>query len=217
MNELFPSYEKQAVAFTTEEGGEKYEIVHHLDAYTDDQVFAYYEATDEDEALVSPSAVALWDELIKSAEGYDEDYAPEVLRAQVNERDKAFVIESVFLGGEVLERPLAVGKKLKLGAKAATSTLRFKAKANGQAFVTEHTLEVLGTDTLRLWRKLNKWQFPFQFGDVRVSSYQRGLCALYDALMPKTKGYGALGVPPHHKMKVVTAHVQSSYSLIEKK
>ena len=209
---LFDADAPQRVRLALVQEGEQIEVVHILNAPTDEQILAYVNAgyTGNEEAAFA-SGEQIWNQLISGAEGYQGDDAePDVLAlcGGVDAQDKFFAIENGLLATRTLPLPKAApGKKFVLGnSGSAGATFKLGVYSNGAEIVTTH---VLRRPTTEEYRQGQAWQAQQANGNARAEA----MVTLYDKLKMSVAGYVSR-VPAHHKVIVVLAHLRRQQQLV---
>lgn len=240
---LYDANKQQRIPFLIEHAGESYEVAFVLDCQTDSALTTYEKLLDrrfvaadqretgERNAVESidksfEASVWLFDDRAVTAEGFNEasEQLPEDWKDSIANEDKAAVIDEAYLAAAVVPLPMAKpGKLLPLSYRKEVplSTINLKALFEGNELLLGHVMRPASADQVARFKSIQKERLLVQGtrlgkGETRIPPKARKLSALYDELTESVTGYVADRVPLHHKMIVITEHLQSEVEAVRK-
>jgi hypothetical protein len=239
---VYDATKQQRIPFMIEHTGESYEVAFVLDAQTDAALITYEKLLDrrffaadqretgERNAVESTdkgfdASVWLFNDRAVTAEGFaEEGELPDDWKDSIADDDKAAVIDEAYLAAAVVPLPIAKpGKRLPLSYRkeSPVSTVNLKALYEGHELVLSHVLKPPTADQVARFKSIQKERLIVQGthlgkGETRIPPKARKLGSLYDELKESATGYANDQVPLHHKMIVVTEHLQSEVEAVRK-
>lgn len=234
---LYETNKPQRIPFEVAHRGKKYRVAHVFGPLTDDLLVEYdrrcevrYGEAERKEAdggrAVARSAqnfdaaVWLWNQLIRSVEGYSQLEGVD-WRSGVKDKYKAAAIDTALLAAAIEtddQLPDAEEDEcLPFNADDA-ATVCLRALYAGREVLTEHVMREPSAEQMSRFQSLNSRALVVKgrrFGkaETRIPSKARPLARLYDELCESSSGYEG-GVPLHHKVAVIAYHLSAEQEVL---